>query len=64
MIFTSGESAKEKCFQSRVKREKVAALCILRFSELKTFGPCLIFVRAGNLSRKYWNYGIILFAIK
>ena len=47
-----------------LKREKVAALCVLRFSELKTFGPCLIFVRAANLSRKYWNYGIILLAIK
>ena len=45
------------------KGEKVAALYILRFSELKTFGPCLLFVRAGNLSRKFWNYGIILFAI-
>ena len=42
-----------------LKRKKVAALCILRFSELKTFGRCLIFVRAGNLSRKYWNYGIM-----
>ena len=29
-----------------LKREKVAALCILRFSELKTCGPCLIFVRS------------------
>ena len=54
---------RRNAFILELKREKVAALFIFRFSELKTFGPCLIFVRAGTLSRKYWNYGIILFAI-
>ena len=48
--WSTGESAKEKCFQCRFKkRDSIAALC-----KLKHFGPwnlipkSLIFVRAGN----------------
>ena len=39
VLFTSGESAEEKCFQSGFEPEIVAELCIFLFSELKNLGP-------------------------
>ena len=57
---TRGESAKEKCFQSGFKREIVAALCILWFSEMKNFKTpwdllpkSLLFVCAGNKEKVF-----------